>query len=109
MFIRIHRHMLLFKLPSLLMRDIPIYLAESNSNYIQGTVLSKDQLIQYLKLFRQSKLFGWAIWRWYYKIDNGIPAFNLTRLDNGKIRPNTNFSNLVYAIEKIYNQSNNRK
>jgi len=35
-------------------------------------------------------------------MDNGIPAFNLTRVDNGKIRPNTNFSNLAYAIDKIY-------
>ena len=94
-------NMLFFKLSAFLIRDTPIYLGEFNSNYIEGTLLSKDQLTQYLKLFHQFNIFGWAIWRWYYSIDNQIPAFNLTS-DNGKIRPNTNFSNLAYAIEKVY-------
>ncbi len=94
-------NILFFKLSSFLMRDIKIYIGEFNSNYIPGTLLSKDQLIEYLKLFHRFNVFGWAIWRWYYDIDKGIPAFNLTRTDNDKIRTNTNFSNLLYAIGKI--------
>jgi hypothetical protein len=87
------------------MRNVQLYIGEFNSNYEDGTNLSKDQLTKYLRLFQRSKIFGWAIWRWYYTHDSNIPAFNLTSIDNGKISPNVNFSNLVDAVGEIYQQT----
>lgn len=93
-----------FKFASALIQKVQIYIGEFNSGYKYETSLSKDQLIEYLRLFRQYKIFGWALWRWYYVKDGNIPAFNLTAMENGRITPNTNFFNLTEALSEIYLQ-----
>jgi hypothetical protein len=91
-----------FKFTSYLMRVARIYVGEFNSGYVYGTSLSKEQLTRYLKLFSHAKIFGWAVWRWYYVTDVNIPAFNFASVKNGKINQNTNFIDLSHAVSEIY-------
>jgi Cellulase (glycosyl hydrolase family 5) len=95
-------NMQFFKFASYLMRFARIYVGEFNSGYADGTTLSKQQLTRYLKLFRHSKIFGWALWRWYYLTDVNIPAFNFASNKNGKISQNANFIDLSYVIREVY-------
>jgi len=95
-------NLMFFKFASALIRNVQIYVGEFNSGFKYQTSVSKDQLLKYLKLFRQSGIYGWALWRWYYVKDSNIPAFNLTSIANGKLVANTNFFNLTEAISEIY-------
>lgn len=97
-------NMRFFRLVCSLLQNVQIYIGEFNSGYKYGANLSKNKLIKYLKMFHKSKIFGGALWRWYYTQDSNIPAFNLTKIGNGKISPNVNFFNLVEALREIYLQ-----
>lgn len=97
-------NMRFFRLVCSLLQNVQIYIGEFNSGYKYGANLSKNKLMNYLKTFHKFKLFGWALWRWYYTQDNNIPAFNLTKICNGKISQNINFCNLIEALRGIYSQ-----
>jgi Cellulase (glycosyl hydrolase family 5) len=95
-------NMQFFKFTSYLMRIAQIYVGEFNSGCVYRTGLSREDLTRYLRLFSRSKIFGWAVWRWYYVTDINIPAFNFATIKNGKINQNSNFINLSHAIREIY-------
>ena len=97
-------NMRFFRLVCSLLQNVQFYSGEFNSGYKYGANLSKNKLMKYIKLFHKSKIFGWALWRWYYTQDSYIPAFNLTNMSNGKFSSNVNFFNLVETVRGIYVQ-----
>jgi hypothetical protein len=89
--------MIYFKLITLLMRNIPLYIGEFNSGYTNGSTLTPEQFSQYVKRFKNFGTCGWAFWRWSYIEDQNIPAFNLTKVINDRIQPGPDFKYFLDA------------
>lgn len=89
--------MMYFRLISLLMGNIPIYMGEFNSGFTYGTTLTQEQLSEYVNRFRKFGIYGWALWRWSYREDRNIPAFNLTRIIDNRIQPGPLFKHYTSA------------
>jgi hypothetical protein len=83
------------------MGNVPLYMGEINSGFTKNTVLTQDQVCEYLKRLERFGSQGWAFWRWSYIHDYNIPAFNMAITDNNRIRPGIYFSYLKNAIEII--------
>ncbi len=92
---------LYFRLISKLMKTNPLFVGEYNSGTGNDAAISLSQHKRYLKTFKKFFPYGVMFWQWSYKIDNGHPAFNLTKIIDGKIVPNDNFENLVKAMEEV--------
>jgi hypothetical protein len=92
--------MMHFRLTTLLMGNIPLYIGEFNSGFTNGVTMTQNELSRYVKRFRNFGICGWALWRWSYIRDNNIPAFNLTKIiDKNKIQPGIYFSYFVNALK----------
>ena len=90
--------MIYFKLITFLMGNIPLYLGEFNSGFTSGTILSQEQISEYINMCSKFEICGYAFWRWSYIQDETIPAFNLTCIVDGKIQPGTYFNHFVSAL-----------
>jgi hypothetical protein len=80
---------------------IPLWIGEFNSGFTTGVTLSKDQIFQYLKRFKNNSIFGWQLWKFDYRFDSEIPAFNLANVINNRIKPAEPFHHLAEAIAGI--------
>ena len=92
-----------YKLLSLLMNNIPIYVGEFNAGIKKGVTIDKMQFVNYIQRLKDLSIYGCALWQWSYIFDNDHPAFNLTEIIDGKINPNNNFQNLVKSIKTNQN------
>jgi hypothetical protein len=92
--------MLYFKSIALMMGNVPIYMGEINSGFTENTVMTQDQVYEYLKRLKRFGSQGWAFWIWSYVHDYNIPAFNMVITDNNRIRPGIYFSYLANAIKR---------
>lgn len=93
--------MLYFKSIALMMGNIPLYMGEINSGFTNGTILTQDQVYEYLKLLKRFGSHGWGFWRWSYIVDQKIPAFNMANTINNRIQPGVYFNYLINAIKGI--------
>jgi hypothetical protein len=95
--------MLYFRVATLLMAKIvPLYVGEFSSGFNNGTILTEEkQVCQYVKRFKQFGACGWALWRWSYIQDRNIPAFNLTKIIDDRIRPGVLFTYFRNALRTI--------
>ncbi len=87
--------LIIYKITSLLMDNIPIYAGEFNSGIKKGVTINQNDFIKYIKLLKWFSASGCALWQWSYTRDSDHPAFNLTEIINNKIRPNENFKNFT--------------
>lgn len=80
-----------YKLISLLMNNIAIYVGEFNAGTRKWVTINEREFKKYIKRLEQFKVYAAAFWEWSYHVDNTHPAFNLTKIINDKIYPNRNF------------------
>jgi Cellulase (glycosyl hydrolase family 5) len=79
-----------------------LWMGEFNSGFERGDTLNKRQLFQYIKRFKNARIYGWQLWKFDYRFDCNIPAFNLARIDNNnRIKPTESFYHLAEAISTI--------
>jgi Cellulase (glycosyl hydrolase family 5) len=90
--------MIYFRMVTLLMGNIPLYIGEFNSGFTNSATVTQEQLSEYVKRFRRFRTHGWAIWRWSYIQDQNIPAFNLTQIIDNRIQPGSHFTKFINAI-----------
>ena len=93
--------MIYFKSIAILMGNVSLYIGEFNSGFTEGTTLTRDQVYEYINRFRGFSVYGCAMWRWSYIADLNIPAFNLTRIIDGRIQPNIYFSYLTNTVKEV--------
>jgi hypothetical protein len=74
---------------------------EFNSGFRAGATLNKEQLFQYIKRFKSAGIYGWQLWKFDYRFDYNIPAFNLAQIINNRIKPTESFYYLAEAISTI--------
>lgn len=91
--------MLYFKLISKLMKTKSIFVGEYNSGTGNKVAISLSQHKRYLSTLKKFSPYGVTFWQWSYIRDNGHPAFNLTRVADGKIASNGNLENLINALK----------
>jgi hypothetical protein len=91
--------MIYFRLISLLMRNIPLYIGEFNSGYSRGITLTEKQFSTYIRRFKSFGTCGCALWRWSYVEDRNIPAFNLAKVVKGVIQPGLYFNYFLNALK----------
>jgi hypothetical protein len=84
--------MIYFKLVSILMRNVPLYIGEFNSGFTGDSTLTQKQCSQYIDRFKRFRTCGWALWRWSYIHDRNIPAFNLAKVTDNRIEPGIFFT-----------------
>ncbi len=84
--------MMYFKLVSILMGNVPLYIGEFNSGFTGGSTLTQKQCSQYIDRFKRFGTCGWALWRWSYIHDRNIPAFNLAKVTDNRIEPGIFFT-----------------
>jgi hypothetical protein len=78
---------------------VPLYVGEFSSGFTNGSILTEEkQVCQYVKRFKQFGVCGWALWRWSYIQDRNIPAFNLTKIIDNRIRPGVLFTYFRNAV-----------
>lgn len=87
--------MFYFDLLKRLMKIDTMIIGEYNSGTRSGIKISQSQHQKYLKTFKKFLPYGAMFWQWSYIKDNNHDAFNLTKVIDGKIAPNDNFTNLV--------------
>ncbi|AIC16068.1 cellulase family glycosylhydrolase [Nitrososphaera viennensis] len=80
---------------------LPLWIGEFNSGFTAGVTLGKKQLFQYIRRFKNSGVCGWQLWKFDYRFDSNIPAFNLARIINNRIKPAEPFYHLAEAISTI--------
>jgi cellulase (glycosyl hydrolase family 5) len=95
--------MIYFKLIRRLMGNLPLYIGEFNSGFTNGAILAQDKLYEYIKMCKRFEVYGCALWRWSYIHDQNIPAFNLTRIVDGKIQPGVYFNYFLKALREANN------
>lgn len=79
-----------------------LWMGEFNSRLRDGATLNKKQLFQYIKMFKNAGIYGWQLWKFDYRFDSNIPAFNLAQIDNNnRIKPTESFCHLAEAISTI--------
>ena len=83
--------LIFYKITSLLMDNMPIYVGEFNSGIKKGVTINKNGFAKYIKLLKWFSASGCALWQWSYIRDNEHPAFNLAQIIDGKISPSKNF------------------
>jgi hypothetical protein len=91
-----------FRSISLLMGNVPLYIGEFNSGFIDGTSLTQDQVSGHIQNLKDFATYGWALWRWSYIPYKNISAFNMTQIVNSRIRPGPNFNYLKESIKKLH-------
>jgi Cellulase (glycosyl hydrolase family 5) len=92
-----------FKSIALMMGNIPLYIGEFNSGFTKGATLKQEQISEYMRRFKRFGVYGCALWRWSYIQDQNVSAFNLTRVVDNKIQPETNFKCLINALKEVKN------
>ena len=92
-------YMLYYKLITLLMGKIPLYIGEFNSTLTKNVGFTERQMSQYLKRFKRFRTCGWALWRWSYIPDRNIQAFNMTEIRDNRICPGKYFKFFVNALK----------
>jgi hypothetical protein len=77
-----------------------LWMGEFNSGFRKGATLNKEQLFQYIKRLQNAGIYGWQLWKFDYRFDSNIPAFNLAQIDkiNNRIKPTESFCHLAEAI-----------
>jgi hypothetical protein len=80
---------------------IPLCMGEFNSGFRTGVTLSKRQLFRYIQRFKKTGIYGWQLWKFDYRLDSRIPAFNLAQTVNNRIKPAVAFYHLAEAISTI--------
>jgi hypothetical protein len=80
---------------------IPLWIGEFNSGFTAGVTLGKKQLFKYIQKFKNAGIYGWNLWKFDYRFDSNIPAFNLAQIVNNRIRPAESFHHLAEAISAI--------
>lgn len=85
--------LIIYKMTSLLMNNMPIYAGEFNSGIKKGVTISQNDFIKYIKLLKCFSASGCALWQWSFIQDNDHPAFNLTDIIDNKIRSKGIFKN----------------
>jgi hypothetical protein len=76
-------------------------MGEFNSGFRPGATLNKEQLFQYIKRFKNAGIYGWQLWKFDYRFDCNVPAFNLAQIINNRIKPTESFYHLAEAISTI--------
>jgi hypothetical protein len=90
--------MMYFKLVSKLMKAGRLFVGEYNSGTGKNVFIGLNQHKRYLKTLNKFFPFGVAFWQWSYLNDKAHHAFNLTKILDGRIQSNENFTNLVNAL-----------
>jgi hypothetical protein len=80
---------------------VPLWMGEFNSGFTAGATLSKEQLFQYIRRFKNTGIYGWQLWKFDYRFDSNIPAFNLAQIINNRIKSAEPFYHLAEAISSI--------
>lgn len=80
-----------YKLISSLMNNATMFVGEFNAGIRKWVTIDERQFKRYIKRLKQFKVYAATFWEWSYNLDNIHPAFNLTRVIDDKIYPNTNF------------------
>jgi Cellulase (glycosyl hydrolase family 5) len=80
-----------------------LWMGEFNSGLRKGATLNKKQLFQYIKRFKNAGIYGWQLWKFDYRFDSNVEAFNLAQIDkiNNRIKPTESFYHLAEAISTI--------
>jgi hypothetical protein len=50
---------------------------------------------------KKSGIYGWQLWKFDYRFDFKIPAFNLAQIIDNRIKPAEPFHHLAEAISTI--------
>jgi len=72
-----------------------MYVGEFNAGINRGVTIDGRQFKEYNKRLKHSIVYGDALWKWSYILDNDHSAFNLAIVINDKIYPNSSFESLV--------------
>jgi Cellulase (glycosyl hydrolase family 5) len=79
-----------------------LWMGEFNSGFRDGATLNKKKLFRYIRRFKNAGIYGWQLWKFDYRFDSNIPAFNLAQIDNNnRIKPTESFYYLAEAISTI--------
>ena len=92
-----------YKILSSVIDSIPVYVGEFNAGIKKGVTINEMQFNEYVKRLKDFSVYGGAFWEWSYVIDNDHPGFNLTKINNNKIYPNTSFESYIKAIKENSN------